>query len=137
MRKSIVMILAALPFLAVSAFAQGPNTTMTLLCKTSDGLVTISDQRIALADYNLQFDSMIREGVVRYRDAGTGVTATLDARGDEGLYIEILENGSTMLVVADRSDVRYSFDDNGSEPAAPSLTSVMPHNAVPAATESK
>ena len=87
MRKSIIMILVALPLMAVSALAQGPNTTMTLLCQTSDGLVTISDRQISLADYALQFDSMVRDGVVFYRDDIRGVTATLDARGDEGLYI--------------------------------------------------
>lgn len=137
MRKSIITILVALPLMAVSALAQGPDPTMTLHCQTSDGLVTISGRSISLADYDLEFESLIRDGVVRYRDERCGVTATLDARGDEGLYIEISENGSTMLVVADRSNVRYSFDENGSEPAAPSLSSVLKLNAVSQTTDKK
>jgi hypothetical protein len=124
MRTSIALTLAMLALLSAGAFAQDPNTTTTMTCMTSDGLVTISASLITLADYQLQFDSFVNDGITRYTDEKHNTVAVLDARDDQGLYLEIQENGILMQVVAARADVRYRYD--GNEPAAPTWSSVVP-----------
>ncbi|MBE0644774.1 MAG: hypothetical protein IH600_11890 [Bacteroidetes bacterium] len=125
MLKKAVSSLVILPFVMGMAFAQGPHTATTLVCSTSDGTVRISDQRVTLADYDLQFDSMVQEGVLRFIDTRSSATAILDARDNEGLYLVVNEGGQTMQVVAARTDIRYEPTDRGSEPVAPSLSSVL------------
>jgi hypothetical protein len=113
-----------LPLLAAGVHAQDPGSSMTMICKTSDGTVTINERTVTLADYQLQFNDVIADGVVRYSDPRSDVYAVLDARDDEGLYLQIEENGVTMQVVAARSEISYRFDKAGSEPAAPSWSAL-------------
>ncbi len=125
MLKKAVTSLLILPFAAGMAFAQGPNTTTTMVCSTSDGTVRISDHKVTVADYELQFDSMIQDGVLRFVDTRSSAVAVLDARDNEGLYLIVNEGGQTMQVVASRTDIRYEDSERGSEPTAPSLSSVL------------
>ncbi|MFZ1728778.1 MAG: hypothetical protein WBQ23_04130 [Bacteroidota bacterium] len=126
MFKKAVSSLMFLPLVAGLAFAQGPNTTATtMVCATNDGTIRISDHQVTLADYNLQFDSIIQDGVIRFVDTRSNAVAVLDARGDQGLYLLVTEGGKTMQVVAARSAIRYETNDRGSEPTSPSLSSVI------------
>jgi len=124
MRTTIAIIITILPLLAAGVSAQGPGSSMTMICKTSDGTVTISERSVTLADYQLQFEDILADGVVRYSDPRSNVHAVLDARDDQGLYIQIEENGVTMQVVAARSEISYRFDKAGSEPAAPTWSAL-------------
>ncbi|MCB2206264.1 hypothetical protein KQI65_16090 [bacterium] len=124
MRKMLFSIMIALPLLTAGAYAQDPGATMTMVCPTTDGTVTINEQAVTLADYHLQFDNMLADGVVRYTDHVNNVSAVLDAREDEGLYLSIEDNGITMQVVAARSNISYRFDHRGSEPSAPSWSAL-------------
>ena len=124
MKKTIATILALLPLLGTAVHAQNANEGLTMICRTSDGTLTISEHSVQLADYQLQFDSFIADGVVKYADPKGNVFAVLDARADEGLYLEVEENGTLMQVVAPRSEIRYRFD-SGSGTSAPTWTSVI------------
>lgn len=124
MKKTIAIILALLPLLGTAAHAQNPNEGLTMICRTSDGMLTINERMVQLVDYQLQFDSFITDGVVRFADPERKITAVLDVRADDGLYLEIEENGTLMQVVAARSDIRYRFD-NGNGTSAPSWSSVI------------
>ena len=125
MKKNIAIILAMLPLFAAASFAQNPNDGLTMICKTSDGTLTISEQSVQLADYQLHFDGFIADGVVRFTDPANNTVAVLDARADDGLYLEVRENQMTMQVVAPRAEIRYRFENNGSEPSAPAWSSLM------------
>ena len=122
--KKTIIILALLPFLGAAVHAQDANEGLTMICKTSDGTLTISEHSVQLADYQLQFNGFIADGVVKYADPNGNVFAVLDARADDGLYLEVEENGKLMQVVAPRSDIRYRFD-SGSGTSAPSWSSVL------------
>ena len=95
-----------------------------MTCKTSDGTLTISEHSVQLADYQLQFNGFIADGIVKYADPNGNVFAVLDARADDGLYLEVEESGKRMQVVASRSDIRYRFE-SGSGTSAPSWSSVL------------
>ncbi|MDT8325033.1 MAG: hypothetical protein RRA94_13045 [Bacteroidota bacterium] len=124
MRTTIAFMMTILPLLAAGVQAQGPGSSMTMICPTSDGTVTISERTVTLADYQLHFDDIIADGIVRYSDPRSNVIAVLDARDDQGLYLQIEENGVTMQVVAARSLISYRFDKSGNEPAAPSWSAL-------------
>ena len=125
MLKKAVVSLMILPFVAGMAFAQGPNTATTMICSTSDGTVRISDRKVNVADYDLQFDSVLQDGVLKFVDTRTNAVAVLDARDEDGLYLVVTEGGQTMQVVASRTDIRYEDAEHGSEPTAPTLSSVL------------
>ncbi|MBN1446525.1 MAG: hypothetical protein JXA28_01240 [Bacteroidetes bacterium] len=129
MKKNIAIAIALLPLLAAGLHAQnveeGMTEPLTMICRTSDGTVTISDKLVTIADYQLKFDSFISDGVVRFTDSDRNTVAVLDARGDEGLYLEILENETRMQVVAPRNLIRYHFGDRGDEPTAHAWSSVL------------
>jgi hypothetical protein len=133
MLKKALTALVLFPFAAGTLIAQGPNTTMAMICSTSDGTVRITDRDITIADYRLVFDSVIRTGVLRFVDTGSGATAILDARDDRGLYLELHEGGQTMQVVAARGDIRTETNERAGEPASSSFSSVITlinaHNA--------
>ncbi len=135
MRKTIAILMLALPLLAAGARAQGAGSSMTMICPTSDGTVTISEHTVTLADYQLQFEDIIADGIVRYSDSRNNVHAILDARDDQGLYLAIEEAGVTMQVVAARSEISYRFDKQGSEPAGPSWSALTRY--IGPATENK
>jgi hypothetical protein len=125
MFKKAVTSLLLLPFMAGMTYAQGTNTATTMICLTSDGTVRISENSISIADYRLAFDSVIKDGVLRFVDPASGAVAVLDARDDRGLYLEVLENGQRMQVVAASTAIRYEQNDRASEPASPSFSSVL------------
>jgi len=136
MLKHIAIILTVVPLLGSGLQAQSPGEgltasmateSLTMVCATSDGMVTITDRLVTLADYQLKFDGFISDGVVRFTDPDRNTVAVLDARGDEGLYLEIQEDETRMLVVAARSDISYRFSNDGNEPAAPAWSSVVNH----------
>ena len=125
MLKKSVTSLLLLPFAAGLAFAQGPNTSTTMVCRTSDGTIRITDQAITVADYRLRYDGTLKDGVLRFTDASTGAVAVLDARDSDGLYLEVREGGQTMQLVAATADIRYESTDRETEPASPTLSSVL------------
>ena len=125
MLKNAARTLMLLPLVAGMAFAQGPNTATTLVCKTQDGMVRISDRSIAIADYVLSFDAVVHDGVLRFVDPVSGAVAMLDARDNEGLYLEVLEGGVRMQVVAPIAAIQYEQHERGTEPAAPSFSAVL------------
>lgn len=125
MLKKAVTSILLLPLMAGMTYAQGTNTATTMICNTSDGTVRISDNSITIADYHLAFDSVIKEGVLRFVDPTSGAIAVLDARDERGLYLEVLENGQRMQVVAASTAIRYEQHDRASEPASPSFSSVL------------
>lgn len=135
MFKKAVSSLLCLPLVAGIAFAQGPNNATTMVCKTTDGTIRISDHLVTLANYRLQFDSVVQEGVIRFVDTGSDAVAVLDARDEEGLYLIVREGGQTMQVVSARVDISYENNDRGNEPASPSLSSVL--NLVGTSPQSK
>jgi hypothetical protein len=96
---------------------------MTMICKTSDGPVTISRHAVSLADYHLQFEGEVADGILRFTDNRNNVSATLDTRDDQGLYLRVEDNGTKMQVVAARSEI-FCRPDDGSEPSAPSLSAL-------------
>ncbi len=106
-----------------SALGQNSNHELTMICTTPDGIMRISEQSITIADYNLILDEVEKDGVARYTDPAKSVTALLDARSDEGLYVEIVENGARMQVVAARSAISYSYSPAGTAPSSPALSS--------------
>lgn len=125
MLKKAATSLLLLPLMAGMACAQGQNTATTMICSTSDGTVRISDNSITIADYHLAFDSVVKDGVLRFADPASGAIAVLDARDEQGLYLEVLENGQRMQVVAARTGIRYERNDRANEPASPSFSSVL------------
>ncbi|MFA6232665.1 MAG: hypothetical protein WC824_00580 [Bacteroidota bacterium] len=135
MLKKIASSLLCLPLVAGIAFAQGPNNATTMVCKTTDGTIRISDHLVTLANYRLQFDSIVQNGVMRFVDPGSNAVAMLDARDDDGLYLIVSEGGQTMQVVAARANISYENGDRGNEPASPSLSSVL--NVAGTAPQSK
>jgi hypothetical protein len=125
MLKKAVSSLILLPLVAGLALAQTPNTATTMVCSTSDGTLRISDRLVTLADYKLQFDSVVQEGVIRFVDSRCNASLVLDARDDQGLYLLVNEGGNTMQVVAARVDIRYENTNRGNGPASPSLSSIL------------
>ena len=125
MLKTAIATLLLLPFSAGMATAQGPNSATTMVYRTSDGTVRITDRAIFVADYHLQLESVVRDGVLRFSDPGTGATAVLDARESRGLYLEVQEGGAIMQLVASTDDIRYESNDHASDAGAPSLSSVL------------
>ncbi len=124
MKRTIAIILALLPLIGTAAYAQTANEGLTMICRTSDGMLTIDERTVQLADYQLQFDSFVTDGVVKFADPERNVFAVLDARADDGLYLEVEENGKLMQVVAPRSEIRYSFD-HGTGTSAPAWSAVI------------
>ncbi|MBR9979016.1 MAG: hypothetical protein KFH87_13095 [Bacteroidetes bacterium] len=136
MLRNTIATLLLLPFAAGLIFAQGPHTSMTtMVCKTSDGVVRISDHNISLADYDLRFDSVVRDGVFLFTDNASGVEALLDVREDQGLYLLVSEPGNDMQVVASRSNISYEQSERGTEPATPAFSSIL--NMVRASSRGK
>lgn len=135
MLKHAARTLMLLSLMAGMTFAQGPNTSTTMICPTADGIVRISDRSIALADYVLSFDSIVRDGVLRFVDARSGAVAELDARDSQGLYLEVIEGGVRMQVVASLAEMQYEQSDRGSEPASPSFSAVLSLIGAPARTK--
>lgn len=125
MLKSAVTSLLLFPLTAGMVWAQGPNTATTMVCRTSDGTVRITDRAVYVADYRLQLESVVQDGVLRFVDPSTGATAVLDAREPRGLYLEVHEGGATMQLVASTDNIRYESGDKASEPGAPTLSSVL------------
>jgi hypothetical protein len=129
MKKKLAMALTLLPLLTAGLHAQNPEEGMTepltMICRTSDGTVTISDKLVTIADYQLKFDSFVSDGVVRFTDSDRNTVAVLDARGDEGLYLEILENETRMQVVVPRNMIRYHFGNSDNAPTAQVLSSAL------------
>lgn len=125
MSKKTISTLLIMPLFAGMAFAQEPGTATTMICSTTDGTLRIGGGTVALADYRMQFDSVVKDGVIRFTDPHSDAVAVLDARDDEGLYLTVSEGGQTMQVVAARTDIRYERRDGGNEPASPSMSSVL------------
>jgi hypothetical protein len=118
--------------LALLLLLSSPHGSMTgqtypeglvMTCQTDDGIVVITEQNISIADYQLRIVDIPADGIATYVDPASNATARLDARSDEGLYIEINEGGNRMLVVADRNAISYTFDRSASAPASPTLSS--------------
>jgi hypothetical protein len=125
MLKTAITSLLMLPLAAGMAWAQGPNTQTTMVCQTSDGTVRITDRAIFVADYHLQLEAVVQDNVLRFVDPSTGATAVLDARENRGLYLEVHEGGATMQLVASAANIEYEHSDRASEPATPTLSSVL------------
>lgn len=132
MLKNAAKTMLLLPLLAGMTFAQGPNPSTTMVCQTADGIVRISDRSISLADYVLSFDSIVSTGVLRFVDARSGAVAELDTRDNQGLYLEVIEGGVRMQVVAPLADMHDERRDRGTEPASPSYSTLLSLIGAPA-----
>ncbi|MCZ7558158.1 MAG: hypothetical protein M5R41_17280 [Bacteroidia bacterium] len=122
MRRTIILAAAILISTGSSMTAQNLPEGVTLKCATPDGLVTITDQGFSVADHDFRCTDIPKDGIALFADPSTGALATLDARSDEGLYIEVKEGGSTMLLVVDRNKITYGFDRSASLPTSPAFS---------------
>ena len=131
MRTRILAILAFLTLLTAGVAAQGPGAGMTLVCSTTDGTVVINQQTISLADYQLRFDQVVADGVIRFHDTANNISAVLDTRDSEGLYLLVEDSGVRMQLVASRKNIQFREVKEGSEPGAPTwsmLSRYLPSN---------
>ena len=111
-----------------SAMTQDIYSSNTLLCPTSDGIVTIDNGTILLRDYTLTLESQSADGILHFRDNGSSAIAELDARSADGLYLTITEGGTTMQLVADRRTISASDEPSSTAPASPRHSGI--HSAV-------
>ncbi len=125
MSKKALSTLLLVPMFTGLSFAQGAGSTTTMICSTSDGTLRIGGGTVTLADYHMQFDSIVKDGVIRFADPNSDVVALLDVRDEDGLYLTVSEGGQTMQVVAARNGIRYEDGKGGTEPASPSMSSVL------------
>lgn len=121
-RIPAVFAIAAIPFLAGSVSAGGPDktdaTADVLICRTQDGDITVTADRIMIRDQVFLIEEIIEPSVLRLFDARTNTSAELDARGEDGIYLTVSEPGSTMQVVAARQDMVLKTGRGASLPAA-------------------
>ncbi|MAT38547.1 MAG: hypothetical protein CL946_02965 [Ectothiorhodospiraceae bacterium] len=99
----IITALFALALLAGTSYGQNSNQAM--FCTTQDGIVKIQNNTVELRDYTLTAERVERDGVIHLIDANAGVTAVLDARDPQGLYLAVNESGIAMQVVAPSRDI--------------------------------
>ncbi len=123
MKKILILAAALLTLPNAGMTAQEFPDGLTMACTTADGVVLISEQGLDIADYNFRFGNIPEDGIAQLTDSRSKATAVLDARSDDGLYIEIHEGGETMLVVVDRDAITYSFDRSAARPSSPQLSS--------------
>lgn len=123
MKKLLFLAAALLVFPGSGMTAQNFPDGLIMICTTADGIVTISEDGLMIADYHLRFDNIPADGLAHLADTRSNATAQLDARSDEGLYVEIREGGTAMLLVIDRNAIKYTFDKSATRPASPQLSS--------------
>ena len=122
MKKLIVLAVFLLAVPNMTMMAQGLPAGLVMTCPTMDGIVLISENGLSIADHRLQLEDIPEDGIATFVDPVNNTRALLDARSDEGLYIEILEGSARMQVVAAREAIAYSFERNGAEPASPPMS---------------
>jgi hypothetical protein len=105
--KNFLMTLIAVPLLFGSALSQEAGSGNTMRCLTSDGTITIKGNTIQMRDYTMTVQNVERDGVIRMADANNEVSAVLDTRDPEGLYLAITEDGRKMQVVAPRDGMIF------------------------------
>lgn len=105
--KNILMTLIAVPLLFGSALSQEAGSGNTMQCLTTDGTITIKGNTIQIRDYTMTVQNVERDGVIRMVDEKNNVSAILDTRDPEGLYLAITEGGRQMQVVAPRAGMLF------------------------------
>ena len=124
-------ILAAMSIISAGASAQDSRTTETVLFTTSDGIVTIDNERIMVRNYIFTTPLKVKRGVMRLSDSHTGATAILDARDENAIFLVIMEAGRRMQIVVDRNNIMVK-QSNSSESASPlSAKLLKPSSAGP------
>ena len=116
--KGLAALMITLPLMLASVNAQETASTTTMLCLTSDGYVVIDQDKILLRDYKLTFDRFISDGVIELSDPNAEISAVLDTRGVEGIYLEIREGSLSMQIVAPRNRIQM-IDSEEAQPGSP------------------
>ena len=106
----ILLTLIAVPMIMSSALSQEAGSTNTLRCETTDGTIVVTENAVQLRDYNMKFESIEREGVIRLADMNSDATAILDTRDPDGLYLAIFEGDVQMQVVVPKASMEFSSE---------------------------
>jgi hypothetical protein len=126
MRTTLILTTLLALYAYSAATAKSPDLQrQDVLCKTSDGSVVITANRVLLRDYSFPFDRMAGDHVVVLRDNRSHAVLELDARGEQGIYLAVTEGGVTMQVVAPRSAMSFENEqdvrNDAAEPGAPGV----------------
>jgi hypothetical protein len=122
MKRTILLAAAILISTGSAMTGQNLPEGIIMKCETPDGMITITDQGFTVADHNFRCTDIPEDGIALFADAATGAVATLDARSDEGLYIEVVDEGQTVLLVVDRNNITYDIDGHPSRPTSPAFS---------------
>lgn len=129
MKRPMLFAFAALLTGGASSFAAPPAEE--LFCTTSDGIVRITADKMVVRDLVFTVDAVLQDGVVRLRDTRSDATAVIDSRDEQGLYIEVIEGGISMQVIAPRTSIVSRPSDGHTAPTAPSTGRVEQPNGAP------
>ncbi|MBI5645848.1 MAG: hypothetical protein HY962_02860 [Ignavibacteriae bacterium] len=116
------ILAAAMAFVSITATAQHDERAAALLCRSNDGIVVITQNTISVRDYAFEFDTHVKAGVIRMRDAHSGATAVVDVRDEDGLYVTITEGSLTMQLAIPRTNITLRSSDTAAHDVASGIS---------------